>query len=735
MSDHLSHLNPPQKEAVVHTEGPLIVLAGAGSGKTKMLTSRIAYLIQQKQVPASQILAMTFTNKAAGEMQHRVASILQAHSGLMFHRPEIGTFHSVCVKILRQCLPYTPFSNNFVIYDDGEQLTLIKDLMKKHGLSEKQSPPKAIQGLINRAKCDGVSPEDFFYSGKSRLLPDPQSFYADYQKALFAQNAIDFGEILCMVYRLWKKNPEVLSSYQNRYRYIHVDEYQDTNKIQYLLLSLLASPHHGGTGNLCVVGDEDQSIYRWRGADIRNILEFEKDYPNARVIKLEQNYRSTQQIISAASQLIAENTQRKPKELWTQNEKGSPLVRWELTDEKEEAERVVAEIQKLVHSKSLTLSDVGIFYRTNAQSRQFEDVLRREKVQYEIYGGLRFYDRKEIKDLIAYLRVLLNPHDSISLKRIFNVPARGLGKTTLESLEEVSLQKESSLWEAIHHALESERLGRSAHLRLQELIQLLKGFQNAQKTLSLRALYHLLLEKTGYLSFLQKEDSEEAQARVENLKEFETLLQEFEIQNPNLPPDQALALFIEQISLESYISPIETPPSSVKLMTLHASKGLEFPVVFLVGLEEGLFPSLRGGWEEGAQDEIEEERRLCYVGMTRAKQFLYLSHVTIRHLWGQASFQRPSRFLKEIPTACFQIPSAVLSFPRKTAKSSSAGTFSSKSLLPKGHLGKTIAHPEYGRGQVIHIEGFGEQEKLTVSFDHLKAPKKFLLKYVQNYLE
>jgi DNA helicase-2/ATP-dependent DNA helicase PcrA len=684
---YLRDLNEKQREAVLITEGPLMVIAGAGSGKTKMLTTRIAHLIESGRASPHQILAVTFTNKAAAEMRARVERTLglasQAYA-LRWERPwdlgpepgvgylgtpEIGTFHSFCVRLLRREMAFTPFTKPFVIYDDSDQLSLVKSIMKQLQIDEKAVNPKAVQGYINSAKCDAHEPDD--------LTPSPHDFfgrkakqvYEIYQKALFQANALDFGEIITLPYKLLRDRLELRQKYQRRYRYLHVDEYQDTNRAQYLLLSMLAGASTGGHQNLCVVGDEDQSIYKWRGADIRNILDFEHDFPGAQMVKLEQNYRSTQTIIEAASHLIRNNTQRREKTLWTDNQRGLPIVRAIVPDERAEAEYVIGEIKRLAQNEGRAYSDFSIFYRTNAQSRQFEDVFRREKVPYQIVGGLRFYDRKEIKDVLSYLKVILNPEDSVSLKRIINVPARGIGKTTLDRIDNVQLQEKLTTWQALERVAGDPLLTSPATAKkVAGFVALLTRLMSDQPRLLLTELYHRILDATGYVRELRKEGTDEALARIENLEELDSLLQEFEEdQFSDLGGiDQAsdeqkserapalLPIFLEQSALASDVDSKDPHASAVRMMTLHSSKGLEFPVVFMVGMEEGLFPSIKV-WEEENAEDIEEERRLCYVGITRAREALYLISVKMRRLWGNINTPDASRFFLEIPDDLMEV--------------------------------------------------------------------------------
>ncbi len=782
----VSALNDRQREACLITDGPLIVLAGAGSGKTKMLTSRIANLIEARRVPPHHILAVTFTNKAATEMRERVGRLLESTG--FFGSPEIGTFHAICVRMLRKELAHTPFTQTFTIYDDSDQLSLIKAVVAKLGIDEKQFSPKSFQAAINRAKCDAVEHQDMQPSAHNFFERQLKRVYEQYQKDLFANNAIDFGEILTLTYRLLRDNVELRTRWQNRFRYIHVDEYQDTNRAQYLLLSMLAQKVHGGHENICVVGDEDQSIYKWRGADIRNILDFEQDYPGARVVKLEQNYRSTKTIISAASQLISNNKERKDKRLWTDNSQGVPIVRAILPDERSEAEFVVGEIKRLANHENRTYPEFSILYRTHAQSRQFEDVLRREKIPYQIVGGLRFYDRKEIKDVLSYFKVVLNPTDSVGLKRIINVPARGIGKTTLDKLEALQVQMqdageiEPTLWGALkREARQPQVLSGATARKIASFVAFVERLMEEQPKLLVSELYHLILDETGYVRDLRQEGTEEASDRIENLEEFDTLLQEFEedffAQVPE-PEREArkpelLPLFLEQSSLATDVGPRnEVSPLAVNMMSLHGCKGLEFPVVFLVGMEEGLFPSVRA-WEETSDEDIEEERRLCYVGMTRAREQLHLSSVAVRRLWGQVAYQEPARFFAEIPDEYLDVRDYSHSQAAGTFRAGSSRNFgfagsgtSAKSgggsnfSLPRkapsvdefdqrpAHdgwgetgregaqalVGMRVAHPDYGDGKIVQADGSGEDTKVVVDFGG-RDKRKFLFRYIRQHVK
>ncbi len=655
MLDFLEQLNAPQLEAVKTTEGPLLVLAGAGSGKTKMLTSRIAYLMLEKRVRPSQILSVTFTNKAAQEMRLRIAKALPDGVGIPY---DIGTFHAICAKILRREAAFLPFTKPFVIYDDSDQLSLLKSVVKKLGIDDKAYSPKSFMWAINRLKCDAEEPLEVHPGarGIERKLPE---VYAEYQRQLFENNALDFGEMITLTYRLLRDHPEVRARVQSRYKYILVDEYQDTNRAQYFLISMIASLSHGGSGNLCVVGDEDQSIYGWRGADIRNILDFERDFPGASLVKLEQNYRSTQTIVAASSDLIAHNTQRKRKRLWTDSEEGTPIMRVQCPDDRSEAAFVVAEIKRLIEDNpEYSLSDFAIFYRTHAQSRLVEENLTNEKIPYRIVGGLRFFDRKEIKDLMCYLRLVLNPSDSVSLKRVINTPVRGIGKTTIDKLES-AWNQQGSLWDfLVEEAIQPQVFSGRTLKKLQDFRTMVDGWIQEQGRIPVSELYHRILAETRYVEELKSEGTDEAIDRIDNLEELDSMIAEFE--ERDLDQGTALAAgdtfqegttplsrFLEQNTL-SDVPELEGQMAAVQMMTFHGCKGLEFPVVFMVGMEEGLFPSVRRG-EMNDDIELEEERRLCYVGMTRARERLYLLHAQLRRVWGDLLYQYPARFFDEIP--------------------------------------------------------------------------------------
>ncbi|SHF54494.1 DNA helicase-2 / ATP-dependent DNA helicase PcrA [Caldanaerobius fijiensis DSM 17918] len=630
--DLIDSLNEAQRNAVLATEGPLLILAGAGSGKTRVITHRIAYLIKEKGVSPYNILAITFTNKAAREMRERVEALLGGEARDIW----IMTFHAACVRILRRDIEHIGYSRSFVIYDASDQLTLLKNCIKELDLNEKLYDPKAMLSAISKAKDKMIGPDEYAKAyGEDFRNKKIGDIYRLYQDKLKKNNALDFDDIILKTIELFKSNPEVLDYYQRRFKYIMVDEYQDTNAAQYQLIKLLSSYHQ----NLCVVGDDDQSIYGWRGADIRNILDFEKDFKNTKVIKLEQNYRSTKQILEAANEVVANNKGRKAKKLWTANDDGTPITVYTAADEHDEAEYAIMRILEGV-AQGKSFGDYAILYRTNAQSRVFEDVLNREGIPYKMVGGLRFYDRKEIKDIIAYLRVLQNPLDDISLRRIVNVPRRGIGEGTLSKLDESAAKRGISLYDAM---MECDDIlpGRTART-IGKFVEMMSELMAVKEVATVTQLINEVLDRTGYIKELEKDDSEENQSRIQNLQEFLTVAQEFE----NKSEDKSLQAFLENISLVTDVDNLDENEDAVILMTLHGAKGLEFDNVFLVGMEEGVFPLSRAMLDEA---QLEEERRLCYVGITRARKKLYITHALQRNIYGSVNYNPVSRFVEEIP--------------------------------------------------------------------------------------
>lgn len=630
-------LNPVQLEAVQQTEGPLIIFAGAGSGKTRVLTYRVAHLLQQRVSPF-RILAVTFTNRASQEMRRRAINL----AGPAGRDVWISTFHSLAVRILRQEVQYTPYDRNFVIYDGADQEVLIKHCIRELGLDDKKYRPRVLLAAIGGLKNDLIVPEEFEQQARDDREAVLARVYKLYRTKLLEQNALDFDDLLLQTVELFRTQPLVLEHYQHRFQYVMVDEYQDTNDAQYMLVHQIAA----GFENLCVVGDDDQSIYGWRGADIRNILEFEKDYPEARVIKLEQNYRSTQRILTVANSVIANNKGRKPKQLWTSNRIGEQVCCYEAVDERDEARFAVAMIGHLRQTEEVQYRDCAVFYRTHAQSRSFEEECVRNNIPYRIIGGLRFYERKEIKDIIAYLRLVANPSDDISLRRILNVPRRGIGETALARADKLVRERGGSLGEILADPVLQASLGRSG-IAIRGFIAMIDRWRQQHETMPVTALAEAILAETGYRSMLESEPPVEAESRLENIKEFLGVTRECDEQGD----DRSLIGFLEHLALVTAVDNYSSEENAIVLMSIHSAKGLEFPVVFLTGLEEGLFPHAHSMAEE---DRLEEERRLCYVGITRAQQRLFLSWANRRFLHGNGMPKEASRFLTEIPDEFLQ---------------------------------------------------------------------------------
>ncbi len=640
--DLLSGLNKEQKEAVLHDEGPLLILAGAGSGKTRVLTHRIAHLINQCGVFPSNILAITFTNKAAREMRERIDGLIGELGNDMW----VGTFHSICIRILRRDIEKLGYDRSFVIYDTADQQIVIKECLKELNINDKNFPPKSVLESIGKEKNELVDAEHYekLYASDFRLGKIAK-IYKLYEKKLKSNNALDFDDIIMNTIKLFKKHPEVLEFYQRKFRYVMVDEYQDTNTAQYNLVRLLSALHK----NLCVVGDDDQGIYSWRGANIRNILDFEKDFKGCKTVKLEQNYRSTQVILDAANQVISNNSGRKCKSLWTDNKGGSKIVICENENEHEEALYTAREIQRLIDAEDRKYKDFAVLYRINAQSRVLEEMFMREGLPYKIIGGQKFYDRKEIKDIIGYLRLIQNPADNVSLKRVINVPKRGIGDTTVDSAEEIAVASGISIFSVISNAQELPALKRAAQ-KLDSFATMIMKLRTMKESMSISELLDNVIEDTGILREYETENTVEAQSRIENIKEFKSVALEFEKQNE----ENNLEEFLANISLVSDIDNLEEEQDYVVLMTMHSAKGLEFPVVFIPGMEEGVFPGYRAITE--GPEQLEEERRLCYVGITRAREKLYLSNARFRTLFGNSSYNKPSRFLAEIPEELVEYP-------------------------------------------------------------------------------
>jgi len=749
----LKNLNPPQKEAVLHGEGPMLILAGAGSGKTRVITHRIAHLIHELGVSPYHILAVTFTNKAAREMAERVRRLL--HGGDV---PLIATFHAACGRILRREIHQLGYQSSFAIYDERDSERLLKDVIQDLNLDDKRFPPKAIAARIDDYKnrglfpgdIDGVATADIFNSAVVRV-------YAAYQERLQKCNALDFGDLLIQTVRLLSEFPEVRRRYQERFQWIMVDEYQDTNPVQYRLIKLLA----GERRNLCVVGDDDQSIYSWRGADIRNILEFEKDFPRVRVVRLEQNYRSTATILKAAGAVVSRNIGRKGKTLWTENPDGEKIHYLRVESDREEARFVSSEIQRL-RAGGMPLEEMAVFYRTNAQSRLVEEVLVSNALPYHIVGGVRFYARMEVKDILAYLRVLDNPADEVSLKRIINVPPRGIGNTTIDRIAFQAAADGTSFHDAMQEAGAGGLLGSGPTGKVAAFSAMLRRFRELAGDLSLEELCETVMNESGYLARLRESRDEEDEERIENLEQLLAAIEEFSEKNPGA----GLSEFLEQVSLVSDLEQGEQGKPSVTLMTLHAAKGLEFRAVFMIGMEEKLFPHVRALDD---LDGMEEERRLCYVGMTRARERLYLLNARRRYLFGQEQNNPTSRFLRDIPEELLDeegeagytshqqrpyqeqrswtgnstgstppVPSPRSPVPADAHNLAAVAEFSRSGEIevipepPEEHggvcIGMKVRHAKFGVGTIRKLEGSGEGQKAIVWFNS-SGPKKLLLRF------
>lgn len=717
-------LNPQQAEAVINTEGPMLIMAGAGSGKTKVLTCRVANLLQ-KGVRPYRILAITFTNKAAAEMRERVNNM----SGPAAKDVWLFTFHAFCARFLRMEIDKLPgYGGNFAIYDTADSQNLIKQILKEMNLDDKRFQPSGILSRISNAKNALQDAVAFARQAGDFYEQKVADIYSRYEQKLQLNNALDFDDLLMLSIKLLQENKEVREKYQDRFDYLLVDEYQDTNHAQYLLTKFLAAKHR----NICVVGDADQSIYGWRGADIQNILDFEKDYPDAKVIKLEQNYRSTQIILDAANAVIENNTGRKPKNLWTENKSGADIIYFQAVDERDEARFVIEQLQNLQRTENKKLGDMAILYRTNTQSRIFEEMLIKSGISYNMVGGLKFYERKEIKDIIAYLRVIFNPADSLSLLRIINVPKRGIGDASLAKIQVYAAANNVSLFEAVSNAAAIDGLSSRFVSKLDDLAGIIFELMNLAGEAPVEDLIDRVLRDTGYLEELENERTPQAQSRIDNLHELISVAQEFAASEE----ENNLENFLAHVALVSDIDDTELGEDAITLMTLHSSKGLEFPVVFLVGMEEGLFPHARTLMDE---TEIEEERRLCYVGITRAKEKLFLSSTKMRTIYGNTVTYPPSRFLQEIPARLVKTIkrqerfSALENFKQVSEKYSArpqkpASTFNPHSFMPQKpaaaaggtgtrfNTGDRVSHSKWGEGMVVSVKDSPDGQEVKVAF-------------------
>ncbi|MCA9512723.1 MAG: UvrD-helicase domain-containing protein [Myxococcales bacterium] len=737
-------LNPAQREAVECTEGPLLVLAGAGSGKTRVLTSRIAHLIGGCGIPPDSILAVTFTNKAAGEMRERVEKMLgPVGDGLW-----LGTFHSVCVRILRRDIGHLGRSRGFVIYDESDSLGVVKEVLRRHRLDPKTHEPRRLRWRIDQWKNQGVLPARAVELANDIDDELSAELYVTYQRLLAEANALDFNDLLLLTVELFERNPEVLAHYQRRWQYVLVDEYQDTNRVQYQLVRLLADAHR----NLCVVGDPDQSIYAWRGADIRNILDFERDYEDARVVKLEQNYRSTQPILTGASAVVQHNTGRRQKRMFTEREGGEAIRVFEAVDDREESQFVVRQVLDATRRGARKHGDFAVLYRTNAQSRAIEEELLKYDVPYAVVGGVRFYDRAEIKDVLAYLRLLVNPRDDQALRRIVNRPVRGIGKTTVERAEEVAAREGIGLLDALGRLVETGAAGTSA-ARVVAFLDLVAGLAREIEGARIDDALARVMERSGYLAALEKDGSPEAEGRLDNLKELLASAEDFHAANVLSPDDERgeLELFLDQVALISDLDGYEQREERVSLMTVHSAKGLEYPCVLIVGMEEGIFPHASSSQ---SAEGIEEERRLFYVAMTRAMEHLWICHAGERRRYGGRSYQRPSRFLEELPE---ELVERIASRPTPRTRdargwdgrgrrdgagaSGASGTtgdwdepsfdysFSQEGAEEASiRKGTRVRHPTFGLGTIVAVVGNGLEQKLRIKFDRVGV-KTVMVRY------
>lgn len=720
MNALVKNMNSEQSEAVRTTEGPLLIMAGAGSGKTRVLTHRIAYLLDEKDVSPYNILAITFTNKAAKEMKARVEHLVGEEAQVIW----MSTFHSMCVRILRRDADRIGIERNFTIIDPTDQKSVIKDVLKSENIDSKRFEPRMFIGAISNLKNELKTPEDAQKEANDFHSQMVATVYKGYQRQLSRNEALDFDDLIMTTINLFERVPETLEYYQNKFQYIHVDEYQDTNKAQYTLVKLLANKFK----NLCVVGDSDQSIYGWRGADIQNILSFEEDYPEAKTIFLEQNYRSTKNILNAANEVIKHNSERKPKGLWTANSGGDKIQYYEAMTERDEAEYVVKEIMK--HQRSgKKYSEMAILYRTNAQSRVLEETFMKSNIPYTMVGGQKFYDRKEIKDLLSYLRVIANSNDDISLQRIINVPKRGIGPSSVEKIQTYALQNNISMFDAL---AEVDFIGLSKKVT-QECISFYEMIQNLikeQEFLEISEIVDEVLQKSGYRDMLDREQSIESRSRLENLDEFMSVPKDYEENTPL--EEQSLINFLTDLSLVDDIDEADTQ-NGVTLMTMHSAKGLEFPIVFIMGMEESLFPHIRAIKSED-DHEMEEERRICYVAITRAEELLYITNATTRMLFGRSQSNMPSRFLKEIPEDLLDSHTGQKRqtiYPKSQPKRGfSKRTTSTKKQVSSSDwkVGDKVMHKAWGEGMVSNVNEKNGSVELDIIFKS-EGPKRLLAQF------
>jgi DNA helicase II / ATP-dependent DNA helicase PcrA len=757
LNKSLDKMNPEQRQAVEAVDGPLLIMAGAGSGKTRVLTHRIAYLISSRKVAPWSILAITFTNKAAREMQERVAQLVGPSATDIW----VSTFHSMCVRILRRDIERIGYTSNFTILDSTDQLSVVRNCMKELNMDTKKFEPKAVQAAISGAKNELITPERYEEKIGDYFQGIAAKVYKLYQKKLRSNNSLDFDDIIMKTTELFHEVPEVLEHYQLKFRYIHVDEYQDTNRAQYMLCRMLADKHH----NICVVGDSDQSIYRWRGADISNILNFEKDYPEAKLVMLERNYRSTSMILNAANGVIGNNTGRKPKKLWTDKNEGQKLQCYQADSEHDEGYFIAGRIRQHIET-GRRYADHAILYRTNAQSRVIEEILIKSDIPYQIVGGIKFYDRKEIKDILGYLKLISNPNDDLSLTRIINVPKRGIGDTTVEKLSDLAGARGVSIF-ALLEELDTLEFSSRTKNALYDFYELIRNLYSMVDYLSVTELTEKMLEVTEYRAELHRENTLESKSRLENIDEFLSVTMEFEKRNE----DKSLVSFLTDLALIADIDSMNDDPeakaSGVVLMTMHSAKGLEFPVVFIIGMEEGVFPHSRSLMDN---EEMEEERRLAYVGITRAEEELFMTCARSRTLFGRQSMNAPSRFLQEIPEDVMELigkarnygsyggglrsgagavgGAGAAGFGGWSGNATGAGTGAASAgggvrvtyggqaaqskmgaELTAYVAGDKVSHPKWGIGTVVAVKGSGDDTELQIAFASPTGIKRLLAKF------
>ncbi len=714
----LDRMNDEQKQAVKTTQGPLLIMAGAGSGKTRVLTHRIAYLLDEKDVSPYNVLAITFTNKAAKEMKERISHLVGPEAESIW----ISTFHSMCVRILRRDIDRIGIERNFTIIDPTDQKSVIKEILKKQNIDSKKYDPRTFIGAISNLKNELKTAEYAEKEASDFHANMVASVYKGYQEKLLRNHALDFDDLIMMTIQLFNRVPEVLEYYQNKFQYIHVDEYQDTNKAQYTLVNLLASKFE----NICVVGDSDQSIYGWRGADIKNILSFEEDYPNAQTIFLERNYRSTKTILTAANEVIRNNAERKPKALWTDNNSGEKIKYYEATTERDEAEYVIRQILKK-KQEGYKNQDIAVLYRTNAQSRVLEETFLKSNIPYTMVGGTKFYDRKEIKDILSYLRLISNSNDDISFERIINVPKRGIGPTSVQKIAQYAAMNQLSYFDALG---EVDFIGLSKKVTEEgaAFYEMMNNFMQQQEFLSVTEIVEQILEKSGYRRMLENEQTIESQSRLENIDEFLSVPRDYEKNTP--VEEQSLMNFLTDLSLVADVDDADLE-AGVTLMTMHSAKGLEFKVVFIIGMEESIFPHFRS-LQSGEEHEMEEERRIAYVAITRAEEELHLSHATTRTLFGRSQANLKSRFLKEIPEDLLDGVKPKTSFKQKqtsTPKRSFAGRMNTKQKPETSwNVGDKVTHKSWGEGMVSAVNDKNGSVELDIIFKK-EGPKRLLAQF------